>query len=143
MRKKRKLRDITLSTRSPGRTFGDYKYYGGRLYGILAWRIQYILASSNSRFVAMHAESSISEVSIFSLEWFLWIQKHSIVLSRIIWYKIWFVRHKSVDRLDPTDQIISEPVDEQVKISKNCEIFHHKCRHTYSKCQFLFIYRPS
>ena len=33
--KKRKLRYISLSTRSPGRTFGHYNY-GGQLNGILA-----------------------------------------------------------------------------------------------------------
>ena len=39
----------------------------------------------------------------FAVQWFIWIQKHSTALNRIIRYKIWFVRHKSA--MGSTDSI--------------------------------------
>jgi len=77
-----------------------------------------------------------SEVSIFHFSYFFGFKS-----TKQYWVKLFGTKFVLLDTNQSTDSIqqirISEPVDWQVKILKNCEIFHHICRHTWITIFYL------
>ena len=71
-----------------------------------------------------------SKVSIFHFSYFFGFKS-----TKQYWVKLFGTKFVLLDTNQSTDSIqqirISELVDWQVKILKNCEIFHHICRHTW------------